>query len=238
MNEIWKWLGEQLGNILGVLGLVAGVWFYLLSRKPKRFGWQVISRTRIISHQSKALPLQVVYAGQAVNSPNITVLRVGNTGKAEIHSRDFDGPVRIEFENSTLLSATVNRKFDEGIATDFDQDSKSVTYMPPMMNAGEWVEFQLVTDGPLEVPVVHARVAGQNGASPDMERIRVKRWGSVALCGVALSILAPIALIVLLRHEWVWIGVAGMVSGLLMLVVGGNMMGRDTGGWAKTSKGK
>ena len=47
-----------------------------------------------------ALPLQVVYGGREVSSPNITVLRVGNTGKAEIRSQDYAGPVEVPFQSA------------------------------------------------------------------------------------------------------------------------------------------
>lgn len=113
-----KWLGEQFGNILAVLGLITGLWFYLLSRKPKRFGYQVISKTRILAHQSRALPLQVVYEGREVSSPNIIVLRVGNTGKAEILAQDYDGPVKVEFSSSQILSSTVSGQSDDAIIVD------------------------------------------------------------------------------------------------------------------------
>jgi hypothetical protein len=221
VNEFWKWLGEQFGNVLSVLGLITGFWFYWLSRKPKRFGWELISKTRILSRSSRALPLEVVYDGQEVDSPNIVVLRLGNTGKAEIHAGDFDGPVRIEFGDSRLLSSNVSRKLDESISVDIVQDAdKSVSFTPRLLNAGEWVELQFVTDGALETPSVHARVAGQSGESLDVKRSRKKIWEPLNWLGIGVAMASPIVSFLLLGKEGTAAAVPFSIGGFLLFAWG------------------
>jgi hypothetical protein len=153
VNDFWGWVYAQLGNILGVVGVVTGFWFYWISRKPKRFGWQVMSKVQIINFKGQSLPLKVVYDGHDVYSPNIIVFRVGNSGKAPIHRDDYDGPVRIEFTKGKLLAADVSRKFVDAIDVKVERTSPtSIAFTPSLLNAGEWIEFQFVTDGPLKFP--------------------------------------------------------------------------------------
>lgn len=154
MNEFWGWFGGQWGNFVGAAGLVTGVIFYWLSRKPKRFGWQLISSTSIVSRVGKSLPLSVVYDGQDVVSPNVVIIRTGNLGKAALRAHDFDGPVRIEFQKSRLLAASITDASATDIAPELNQtDMNSVSFTPSLLNAGEWINLQFVTDGPLEAPV-------------------------------------------------------------------------------------
>ncbi|MDQ0923340.1 hypothetical protein QF038_001848 [Pseudarthrobacter sp. W1I19] len=235
MDDFWGWINAQFGNILGVLGLVTGFWFYWLSRKPKRFGWQTISKTKIMAHQSEVLPLQVMYAGREVTSPNILVVRIGNTGKAVIHAADFDGPVKITFGISTLLSFTFSSS-DEGISVAVEQDLNSLACKLSMLNPGEWVEFQFVTDGPLEVPEVHARVAGQNGPTPNMSDLRRRTWQPVVYSGLALAFTGILLTIVMGRFfevGWGWISLSGIGLGLLVWAASRVDV---SSGWAKTPK--
>jgi hypothetical protein len=200
-----------------VLALVTGFWFYWLSRKPKRFGWELITQTRIISARSRALPLTVVYDGHEVDSPNIIVVRVGNTGKAELRALDFDGPVMLEFARSRLLSASVSRKRDESITVDFDQTEKSISFTPTLLNAGEWVEFQFVTDGALEVPSIHARVAGQAGRILDVDK-RKRAWAPWGMAGIMVASVAPIVTTYALGEAGNVIAISIVVMGVLLFL--------------------
>lgn len=238
MNDIWKWLGEQFGNILGILGLITGVWFFLLSRKPKRFGYQVISKTRILAHQSRALPLQVVYDGREVSSPNIIVLRVGNTGKAEIRAQDYDGLVEMEFRSSHILSSTVSGQSDDAITVDLGMEGRNaVTFSPPLLNPGEWIELQFVTDGPLEIPKIHSRVAGQSGTASDVEKNRKKVWQSVYWGALGIMVVTPSISSFLFGKDEVVPAILLLALSVGLMIWAGSQM-RTSSGWAKQPKEK
>jgi hypothetical protein len=218
VNDIWKWLGEQFGNVVGVLALVTGFWFYWLSRKPKRFGWELISKTRIISKSSRDLPLTVEYDGLPVESPNIVVVRVGNTGKAELRAQDFDGPVRLEFARSILMSASVSKKLDESITVDFVRADDSISFTPTLLNAGEWIEFQFVTNGDLEAPSIHARVAGQDGRVLDVDK-RKRAWEPWAVVGLLIATMSPFGASQFLGEEGIGIGLLVAAAGFLLFII-------------------
>lgn len=233
MNDVWKWLGEQVGNILGVAGLVTGFIFWWISRRPKRFGWQVLNHTPIISHSARWLPLKVVYDGQDVDSPNLIMVRVGNVGKAEIRGHDFDGPVRIDFKEGRILAVGVNDTSVPDISPDLEQAPNSVAFTPSLLNAGEWIDLQFVTDGPPEMPAIHARVAGQTAQMVDIKEERQRTWLPVLLGGLGLVIVA--SLMTLLGDSFRTFALVAGVVGLLALPIGIFGMDRRLG-WSKKAK--
>ena len=192
--------------------------------------------TKILSSKSRSLPLKVVYDDLEVDSPNIVVLRVGNSGKAEIHGDDFDGPVRIEFNESRLLAASVSRKLDESINIDIVRDGdKSVSFTPRLLNVGEWVELQFVTDGLLEVPKVHARVAGQNGGSLDVTQARKKVWQPLNWVGLAVASFSPLASSLILGKDWQGLGLGVAIAGFALFAVASAQISFNQG-WKKTKR--
>lgn len=183
MDEFLDWLGAQWGSLVGVVGVVTGFLFYWWSRRPKKFGWQIMNQTPILSTGSGHLPLKVVFDGQDVSSPYITQVRLGNTGKIELKADDFDGPVRISFNNSVILQVRNSGRSSEAInpALSKPASSKSISFTPTLLNQGEWIEYQLIMDGELETPEIYARVAGHGSASVDSLAQRTKRLEAAGL---------------------------------------------------------
>lgn len=195
MDTFYQWLDSQLGNLIGLAGLVTGFIFFWLSRKPKRLGWEIISSTALVSFKGRSLPLKVVFDGEDVYSPNIVVLRLGNAGKKEIRSEDFDGPVRVSFDKGRLLATSVSNTSVEGITYDLDTSQENeIRIEPKLLNPREWLDIQFVTDGPLEEPRVFARVAGQLNDIQDVERARARVWGPVLVGGMLIAAGVPIVL--------------------------------------------
>lgn len=167
MNDVWTWLGQQTGNILGVLGLIAGAWFYWLSRKPKRFGWDVVHLAEIINYSYIDFPMQVVINEETVTNPNLVVVRIHNLGKSEIRDVDFDGPIQIAFRKSRLVSVYVG---SDTSLNGFTIEGGLLTFTPTLLNPGEWIELQIVNDGRLENPAIKARIAGLSGPMINVKR--------------------------------------------------------------------
>lgn len=218
MSEVGKVLVDQLGNILGVAGLVTGFIFYWLSRKPKRFGWQVISTTEIVSFKGRSLPLKVVYEEQEVYSPNLIVLRLGNAGKAEIRPSDYDGLVRVEFSKGRMLACDISRKLNEQIVAEVTRDTPmSVTVAPSLLNAGEWIDLQFITDGPVETPKVSARIAGETNPAGDVAAQQKRLWRPWLMLGLALFFGGPLVFSIFLKEANKDLGFAIYAVGLVVL---------------------
>lgn len=150
-----------------------------------------MSQTTILSNQSGHLPLKVVFEGKDVSSPFITQVRLGNTGKVELKADDFDGPIRISFNDSVILQVRLSGRSSEAInpAVSKDASFKSISFTPTLLNSGEWIEYQLIADGPLEAPKVYARVAGNDSSDTDslaQRRKRIELAGLIILGGGTL----------------------------------------------------
>jgi hypothetical protein len=234
MDDLGTWLGEQFANILAVAALITGFIFYWLSRRPKRFGWQSISTLPIVRANTRNLPLKVVYDGQEVSSPNLIVLRLGNVGKAEIRASDFDGPVRIEFPKGQLLASSISATVPDDLQLELDTTVPNcVSFTPSLLNAGEWVDLRFVTDGPVYVPTVHARVAGQTSEMTDVAQRTKRIWLRVLLLGGVITF-GPLIMGIILRDRSIWIVCSLFIGCSLMLL--GLMKMDNKSSWKKKRK--
>lgn len=194
MDHLQNWVDANaswvsfVSLVVGVLALLTGFLFYRWSRRPKRFGYQVMSSTPILSHFSQNLPLKVNYDGEEVVKPNLLVVKAGNVGKASIQSRDFDGGVRIGFKQSRLLAVSVTDTSDPDLVPEFIQSENKVIFTPSLLISGEWINFQFITDGPLELPNVEARIADQTGPVKQIREFEVAPWRPLFYVGFILAV--------------------------------------------------
>jgi len=192
----WVGLG---GLIVGLVSIVLAVWFR--PRQSKVLGWKYQSANRIISvtpAQLNKLRLRVVYGELDVDNPNIIVLRISNAGRQEIRVGDFDRPITVEFKQSQLLALNVIGQSTPSMKVSFKVDSLApnrVTLNPLLLNAGEWVELQFVTDGDIERPPVGARIVGQTGEPFD---IRAAVWQRSDVMTLATAVVTVIMLLMVI----------------------------------------
>ena len=107
-----------LGSILGVLGLLAAVIFYLRSRKVSRIAYQY-DATSLVGTSNAAFPdeLEIYFAGKPV--PRVTVERIvlwnaGNTTLTRSQIVESD-PLRLELQNdnASILKVDVLKRSRE-----------------------------------------------------------------------------------------------------------------------------
>lgn len=122
--------------------------------------------------------LKLVFGGREVRHPNIIVLRISNAGREEIRADDFTRPITIVFKRSKLLTRDVINQSSQDMDLTLKVDTSlpdEVTVNPLLLNAGEWIEIQFVTDGPVEKPPVRARIAGQTKEPASMAVVQNRR---------------------------------------------------------------
>jgi hypothetical protein len=193
--------GGGIGIGLTVLGVVLAVLWR--PRRSKRLGWKYQSANQIIrspESQRGSLPLNVVYRGQEVVNANIIVLRIYNAGRREIPKGDFDGPIAIEFRSSKLLTVDVIAQSSPSMIVSYKVDISApnkVTLNRMLLNAGEWIDLQFLTDGGIEKPPVTARIVGQTGEPFD---IAAASWHHSDI--VTVSIILLNAIIIMFGVFW------------------------------------
>jgi hypothetical protein len=164
VRDLWLAYGSQLIFLLigALIGWFGNWFFYWRAEKPKLLGWEVMSKSRIISEWSNRRPnLKLVYEDQEVANPNIVVLRLGTVGKKSIPASDVSEPIKITLKNTKLLAAEIvdssNPDVKARLSVSAD-DPNVVEVEPQLFLKDEWLEVRLITDGALSDPVVHARV--------------------------------------------------------------------------------
>jgi hypothetical protein len=162
-SQYWDFV---LGIIIGgLLGFLANWFFYRKSKKSKRLSWEGLTGNRIIQANASARKnFAVSYEGSEVKDPNILVIRIGNTGDEVVRSEDFapDDSIVVDFKPAKLLLLDVVHRSDPNIGNyRLVQNDHDMAYVPAYLNAGEWLDFQFITDGPLNRPKMKCRFAGQ-----------------------------------------------------------------------------
>jgi hypothetical protein len=163
LSTFWELHGETVWASIAAVFITAIVgWaFYWLTVRPKRFSWEIMSINPIIrAPDSARKSLQVLYDGDKKDSPNVVLMRFGNTGRKSIRPTDFDGPIRLTFDQPTLLS-TSTPDVEYGFSYDLVEDMQGVQITPRLIKKGEYIDVQFITDGPLEPPQVDLRFDGK-----------------------------------------------------------------------------
>lgn len=153
-----------VGLAVGVLGLAAGLYAWFRPRQSKRLEWDGSDRVRIIQDipvGGAPIGLKVLYGTEDVSDPHVSMIRVRNSGLEEIRPTDFDRPIRIACK-AKILALSVSQRSNEQITVNpsVDTSGTEATVAPTLLNAAEWFELQMLTDGDPD-PQLTARVAGE-----------------------------------------------------------------------------
>jgi hypothetical protein len=147
--------------IAAIIAWTFGYIYYRLAIRRKRFSWEVMSQNRIIrAPDSTRTALEVLYGGKKMENPNIVVMRFGNTGWNSIHPTDFDGPITLTFERPLLLDVGAP-PVEHGFLCSRNCVGQVVELKPQLIQRGEYIDLQFITDGPLEPPKVELRFDGK-----------------------------------------------------------------------------
>jgi hypothetical protein len=100
-----------------------------------------------------------------VQSPNLIVIRLGNTGRKPLLREDFDNkPVTIDFGTNRLMTAEVSDRSSPDIEASVASHGNipnAVNMQPELLKPGEWLELQCITDGRPDAPEIKVRFAGK-----------------------------------------------------------------------------
>jgi hypothetical protein len=126
----------------------------------------------------------------------------------------------------------VSKKFVDAIDVKLERTSPtSVAFTPSLLNAGEWIEFQFVTDGPIEIPKVHLRIAGHDGQPGDVAARQEKFWLPISVGSLIATMLVPIVATSLLPKDSGSLPLLIAVSLLVLTFFAAGQTGK-TSAWA------
>ena len=105
-NPFW----QPLLAFLAILTIVTMIVIFLLSRKNKKFSFDIISNNRVLLKKGKVdSKLEILFDGKSVKDVYLSVIRLTNTGKIEIKPEDIYERITINFgDNSKVLTSEIS----------------------------------------------------------------------------------------------------------------------------------
>jgi hypothetical protein len=166
MSQSGNWVSDNaalvIGTVLNVLGLLAGVLFWRLGRRPKTLDWELVDHGSMVKvAAARSVNLEVRWEGRDVSSPALATVRILNTGKEHIQASDFVQPLSINVSGGELLSADItNVPTEDFLDSPLVRNASQVSIVPKLLNRSESFSVQLFVDGSNPEITVAARVAG------------------------------------------------------------------------------
>lgn len=214
--ELSDWLA--LGGVLvGLAGVAVAIWAVQGQRRPKQLDYFVVSSAGLLRPEAQRMrePLSIDYDGVPMRTPWLATIRVVNTGKQAVEAADYVDPIRVTYERNPPFDGYVAATSRDGLwpegqsiwpadpaaPTDSSEPLGTHEIHPPLLNPGEWLEVQLLSDGDPGGLTVQAAFPDQSRPmqsaqirGPQLRRQRLQRVFLSMLFGGAVGILVSTVL--------------------------------------------
>jgi hypothetical protein len=147
MTGLWTFLKTDGGKAaLAVSGLVLGLVYFLSNRRPKKFIYQTVAKTRVLTVKEQLTGrVEILFDGLPVQEVGLVQLKFKNVGKETIKSSDFVRPIKIQaFEGQKIIDADIAEMEPPGLAATLRRDENSVTIEPLLLNAQDSFQIKLL----------------------------------------------------------------------------------------------
>jgi hypothetical protein len=172
------WLSVIVPVILAIGGLAA----YRLRTLKKRFSYETISKTRLLTVQEEFEgKLKVLYDGEVCRDIQVVVLKLFNSGDVPIVCSDYDRPISIATgAASKILSAVITAVDPGDLDAQLTVDESRVEIHPIMLNSRDSITVKLLVSD-LQDLTVGARIVGVDRVSIQGDRALRYMMGGLAL---------------------------------------------------------
>jgi hypothetical protein len=201
------WSSNWLTVLTTLAGIVAGsLVTFLVARKvhpPKTLDYSLLSKIPIIPPRIHAAsrrlsaPLSISSGEAGVQDPYLFTVRIANTGRYAIPREEYVDSITVSCSESQPIDGFVSASKPEALDVTggpplFNPTTRDLlTLRPPLLNAREWFEIQLLSDGnPGEVSV-YARFKDQSRPVRNMRSEGRRR----RMLGLGLLLLIQISLL-------------------------------------------
>jgi len=167
----------------------------------------------VLSNQSlfvvpEGISVTISIEGRPVRQAFVTVIRVANTGTINFSSADWESPLTIQLGGAVISAKQIAARPKELRLSPLRTDGRGVEIRPFLLNAGDLFDVQVISEGPLAMPSVSARIAGLeqvrrrksvynlgNGVDGSLDTSnKIVYWffGLVLALGVAITFIGPL----------------------------------------------
>lgn len=149
-----------IGVILSALGVVLAATGPVRRRVRKRLEYVVTQNQRLLN-VPPGISVDFSVEGRRVNQAFATVLRIANTGTEDFPAREWETPLVVRLEGSSVISAHQIAARPLGWRVGKPKIRGEVVEIPAFLfNAGDLFELQIVSEGAVPNPHVSARIPG------------------------------------------------------------------------------
>ena len=222
------WWSENWQFVVGTgIGIIVGVGIALWQRQPKRLDYDIINNVPILSSQTGHISerLQVEYDGMIVEEPRIVTIRIENTGKRAVEPDEYEIPITITYQRNHPFDGFISNVSSQGISAEIDlpvddelesEDPSGIIIIKPgLLNRGEWLDVQLISDGNPGTVKVFARFTDQSRPMRKKSESPVPTLISYVL-GMIIGSLAALLLFFLMEY---WTGFIWVFLALFVVVI-------------------
>ena len=155
MNDAVTWVGVAASVIAVVIAWMT----YRRQSNRKALEYLVLSSQRLVNRRVSS-ELVVTFDGRVVSDPALSVLRLVSVGDSGIPASSFETSLTITFEGAReVVTASVAAVRPKDLPVLLKLETNRVSIEPLLLNAGDLIEVQALTDGyPREISV-NARIA-------------------------------------------------------------------------------
>ncbi len=203
---------EISAALAAIVGLVAAVYFPIRGEKHKAVELRYLAKLSLVSPEATTSgKVKVAYDNRVVENPTKLSARLGNSGDLPIEAKDIEQPLVLLFEGVRILNAEITERSPGDIRAAVQYTDKTVTLEHGLLNPGDYLLFEILSDGDKGWPKPQVRIAGISKlllTFPTTQSRRDKvlfldlqRHWQYAVLGIA-SVVPVAALVVFLLASW------------------------------------
>jgi hypothetical protein len=154
-DPVWQFVGV-------VLAIGVPVAIYQLQKQSKRFAYEIIARTTLLTvREELESKVQVLYDGSPVQSLTVFLVRVWNAGSEPIKSIDFERPLSFSAAApAQILTVATAAVLPESLTPELVFEAHSLTVAPMLLNPGDSLTVKVLVKNASASLKPDARIVG------------------------------------------------------------------------------
>ena len=194
-DPVWQFVGA----LLAAIAIGIAILLYYRQRRRKRLGYQILANTPVLTVDEQIRgKIKVSYEDIAVQSLQLLLLKIMNTGNVSIATADFERPLSISFgSEAKILSSELIASSPSDLSPSISSTAQGIAVAPLLLNPNDYFTIKaLVSERQGDVSVT-ARIIG-------VERV-VYVKESLMKRGVPMVAGVLVGLCTAFVSNWIWV---------------------------------
>jgi hypothetical protein len=135
-----------LSVIVAIIALVATITIYLLNKKKKAIGYEIVQNLQLISIKGDVRErVELFFDKKKISDVSLVLFRIFNLGDIPIVQTDVLKPITVHFgEGAKILEATIESISPSNLDVHFSIKENSLEISTPLLNSKESMTFKML----------------------------------------------------------------------------------------------